>query len=237
MRYFYVNYVVFKSSLLLLSFPLFYSCSNDQDNIVDTDAVAEQPFVELVCLDLSKSNTYIDLSPFHLKSHLLNKSKQGVTLYGISILSNSYRQTPYVSEPLFFDSIPEKGNYVTVPAIEKKNEEQRKQVQNIVTNEVIEFQEQIMSKRDQKFTDINNALVLAEKILTNSAYKHHVKRLVILSDMIQDTKSSNQLEHFQFSKGTEIYIIGKSPQVDISGVFEGASVTEVASFEMYTLLY
>jgi hypothetical protein len=224
--------IVYISSIIFLIG--LYGCSGSSGSGSTTISTPAQ--LVILVYDISISFDHLaHLDSSHLKSIFHNTSLQGGgRVYSLFIKERSDQQ-----EPLGFD-IPKlhllarSGNAYQQTNRQKYNN----RVLSVLSTSEEVFSEQLSQSllvpRAAKWSDVENSLLLTATILSNSIYADHQKKVLILSDLIQDLPpihGIDKMEAVPFGKDVAVYLVRPSGKVNVAEIISGPAPQVFATVE------
>jgi hypothetical protein len=200
---------------------------------VTVPATASIRNLNIILNDVSSSNSWLALTEYELLGLLLqDSSRSNITqLAGILINESGANQTPFWSREIMLENRRTDGDIYEEAAALTFNKKSTKQFKALCAIEASRFSKQLLLPRTASYSDVNGAITLALKMSKLSRYRNYSIRLIILSDMLQDTPDGKTLETFGFPANTTIYVVGQASAVDIKQVFPKNNVVELPAFQ------
>lgn len=186
--------------------------------------------------DISKSNeSYAILNKGHIESiYTYMGHNGGGKMYGLHIQSNSDRQEPVNYTISALDTIVVKGNRVQASNIRKKN---RKLTESFETGREIfvgNASGALLKEKTEKFSDIQNALLLTRQIVCMPEYASWEKSILIISDMVNDfppRDGVDRLNPVEFGVQAKIGIVRPSSSINIEEIFPKLTAANFTTIE------
>jgi hypothetical protein len=212
--------------VFILNLILFQSCIFENDSKINNAILHDTQTVLIVIPDISKSvENYWNLDTTHLGMiyHKIGESGGGI-IYGLFIKTNSLRQQPISASVPSLETIPLQGNAIQRANRKRKNKEHLKSF-NDGKDEFISITSKLIHPKNEDFSDVENALILAEQIFENPNYKEWRKLLLIISDMEHDLPPKHGLDKMnpvKFEQGVTIAVVRPSEKINLQQVLPGA---------------
>jgi len=221
-----------KQPLLVLALLVISSCGTATHPTTES-ATLGKPILYIFINDVSKSNQWLQLSKKEVLDVVLqdSTSRQAIQLAGILIQENSSAQTPYLSQTLEPKMKACDGNVFERSAISQRNDILMKEYHHLGSLAVDSLLAHLEKPRKLLKSDINGALSLAITLASQPGYQDFEIRVVILSDLLQDTNENDVLNTFKFPQQTTLYLIGTSSTIDPEIVFPKNAVVKLAVFK------
>jgi hypothetical protein len=215
---------------ILLLFALIHSGCAHQP--VQTEPIEDvPPLLYLLINDVSGSAKHLVYASAVMSTLLARDTlRPAIQVAGVRTLANSYLQTPYVSQLLKPSLQLVDGTIYERQETETLNERLRSIYRDSCQSVVRDLSEYLNLPRDEKHTDITGALFLAAQMANQPNFKDYEIRLIILSDMIQDLPRPRKVEPIEFPVNTRIFIVGKSPGVDIESLIKKDGIIYLSAF-------
>jgi len=190
----------------------------------------------ILVYDISKSNeSYAILNKGHFESVYTNMGHNGGgKMYSLHIQSNSDRQEPANFLINALDTAVERGNRVQASNIRKKN---RTLIEGFISGReafVSKASEIMLKEKTEKFSDVQNALLLAKQIVNMPEYASWEKCIIIVSDMLNDLPPRDGIDPLKpvdFEVNVKIGVVRPSNRVNLGEVFPKLTVTNYATIE------
>lgn len=175
--------------------------------------------------DQSESYNYADTDLEAIKAIVRQRAaRQPVVFTAIAVQSDSsYRQDPFVTEPMRLDTIDlhslsiyqRKKAAAHNNRVKARFEAELSELSDALTDQYINI-------RSAPWTDLNGALSLAESISRQAEFADADIEIVVLSDLHHDLEEGpDSLGVFRFPSGTAVYLVGAQRQIDSEKVFPG----------------
>lgn len=231
------NLTYFLASFFLLSL---IACGNNSK----TSPVQEPKFKSLIIFlyDISlTTDEYLALNEKHLtETYEHIASHGGGQFYALHIKTNSEKQDPIMMsiEPL--DTLLIRGDFITQDKIRKHN---AKLLQAHNYNKMGFLQSlkvNLLIEKNEKFTDLGNALKMAKMISEQNMYQGYEKNVVLISDCINDVKGGKNyydpLSPFSFANDVLVSTIRPNTSlVNVRELFPTNSLNIHSSIDEYLL--
>lgn len=213
--------------LVLLAFML-TSCGKNQKQETSPVLVIQEILVVVYDVSLS-TDAYAMLQPEHftLIYHDMGYSGGG-RYYGLFIKSNSQRQDPFMMDVPVLDTLPIRGNSYQQQNRLNKNREIISQFESGTDAFVKAISEKMLLPKKAEFSDVQNALELANGILSMPEYKTWNKRLLIISDCENDLPPVDGIDKMtpvKFEADVKIAVVRQSGKVNVTEILSGANYT------------
>lgn len=181
--------------------------------------------------DVSQSDAWLALSSADIFDLLLSDTNNvaSVQLAGLLINEQGHTQQPYLSDPLPILLQSEKGTVYERAAIKLKNRQIMAQYKQGCKNTVDSFAQKILLPRQAPWSDVNGALVLAERLSKLPCYRNHDIILVLLSDLNHDLPDGSRLKLSTFPPNVTIYVVGQDHTI-VSKFFPNNQVIVLPHF-------
>lgn len=172
-------------SILFTAGFVFTSCSNQEKKQVEF----EKPKTTIILLyDISASNDeFALLNEDHLASIFYAIANNGGgKFYAYLIKTDSRKQEVFEFEIPAIDTLELKGNMYQIEKRKEKNLEKRKQLESHVTKFTTQAKQKLLLPKTDSFTDLENALYLAQTTINQPNVRATNINLLIISDGIND---------------------------------------------------
>lgn len=217
----------FANILTVLSLVLFLvGCSiTDEQNQLSSQKILPQNVVVLI-YDISKStDAYSVLTIEHLDSLYVKIGKVGGgKCYFLFIQSDSRKQEPIQASVPILETLPLRGNAFQQANLKRINNKQIKTF-NEQKELFLNVSSKILKPKDEDFSDVENAFILAKIVLENPDYKTWSKYLIICSDCENDFSPKNGIDEMNqvgFQKDVKIAVVRVSQKIDFEKLLPGA---------------
>lgn len=202
-----------------------------QPSVLDTTQISDS-VLQLILHDNSRSCLHCNLQPQHLHSIIGHHNNEyPMILYGINI-GNEADVKPVCSGKLQLQlHEEEKGNYIERGKMKRHNAAARAKFEARKQQAVEELNRHFVSASPTSYTNINEALRLAHLIAGKERWKHWDVRILIVSDMRQDTPNGQPLRQVPFASNTTIYLLHHQLHLDWGHYFGEAKVVELGAVE------
>ncbi|MAM30293.1 MAG: hypothetical protein CMC13_14845 [Flavobacteriaceae bacterium] len=194
-----------RTFIFFLAF-LSFSCNDDNEPV---DIVEESPQLVVILYDISKSiDSYGILKNQHL-GQLYDRIafSGGGKVYAYHIKSNSLKQEAIEFQITAVDTLRYRGNRYQNEIAEKKNKEILQKAQIDKSKFIEAIGTQLILPKEEGYTDIENALKLAEVTLEQVEFKVWDKHLIIISDGIHDIRGGLAEDSFEPVQFSDVNII------------------------------
>ncbi len=195
-----------------------------------------KPQLFVVVYDISLSNeSYAILSKGHFESiYTYMGYNGGGKVYGLFIQSNSDKQEPvnYVIKAL--DTAIVRGNKVQASNIRKKNRKLLEGFESGRESFVVNASAAMLKEKTEKFSDVQNAMLLARQIVSMPEYASWDKSILIISDMVNDfppRDGTDPLKPIDFGVDVKVGIVRPSNNVNLIGIFPKLTVTNYTTID------
>ena len=183
--------------------------------------------------DISGSDPWLNLPKKEIYGMLMQDTLEYdfIQMAGIKIDGDSRRQVPYLSPLVACRLKPLDGNLYHRSAIQQQNKNAFNQFRLQCAYNTDSLMRYIAQPRTAPRTDVNGALSLALELTGLPNYQNADIYLILLSDCLQDMPDGKPLQTFIFPPNTIIYIIGKSPKVDLKKIFPSNRIIVMPTFK------
>jgi hypothetical protein len=221
-----------KQRLLILVLLVISSCGTAPQPTTESTALG-RPLLYIFINDVSQSNPWLQLPRKEMLDLVLQDSvsRPAIQLAGILIQENSSAQTPYLSQVLKPKIQICGGNVFERSAISQTNDILMKEYHHLGSLTVDSLLSHLEKPRKLLKSDINGAVTLAITLASQPGYQDFDIRVVILSDLIQDTHENDVLNAFEFPPQTRLYLIGTSSTVTPEKVFPRNDIVKLTVFK------
>ena len=204
------------------------SCVNN-DGQTKISAPMQHQLVVYV-YDISKSDdAYTILTKADLeKTYDSMGQNGGGKFYGLHIQSNSLRQDPIVADVVAVQQLVLRGNSYQRLNRQHKNEQAMAAFESSKDAFVKTVSEKLILAKNHDFSDVKNALEMANQISENPIYDSYIKSIIIISDLENDMPPKQGIDKMQpvlFKKGINIYVVRPSAKVNLSELMPGSKYT------------
>ena len=209
-----------------------YSCQSKPAK--KTLPMRQQLFV--LIYDISKSNeSYAILNKGHFESiYTYIGQNDGGKMYGLLIQSNSDKQEPVFYSINALDTLKVKGNRVQASNIRKKNRKLSDVFESGREDFVNNATSVMLKEKNDKFSDVQNALSLVKQIVNMPEYASWNKTVLIVSDMVNDfppRDGIDPLNPIDFGVTVKVGVVRPSGKVKLGEIFPKLTVTNYATIE------
>lgn len=224
--------MILKAAFFAILFSGLYSCqSKSVKNILPAN---KQLFI--LIYDISKSNeNYAILNKAHFEAvYSYMGYNGGGKMYGLLIQSNSDKQEPVYFFINALDTIPVRGNRVQASNIRKKNRKLSEVFESGREGFVSNASSAMLKDKNEKFSDVQNALLLAKQIVNMPEYASWNKSILIVSDMVNDfspREGFDQINPVDFDIDVKVGIVRPSNKVILGEIFPKLTVTNYVTIE------
>ncbi len=213
---------------LLILFTLFYCACNPGES--PPVASHNGAMLNVFVYDSSGSATWIAFNRNLIAQILAADSLYNLVFAaGITISSNSRKQTPPVLGPIQAGFEPLTGNKLHQNGIAAKNQVKHVQFYQGCTTIADSLAKYLLERPKSGFTDVNGGLALAEMLCKSPRFSPFSIRLIITSDFLQTGSDRNQLKTFHFPANVTIYVVGSAPEINLKTVFPDNPVIPIPS--------
>lgn len=221
-----------KQPLIVLALLVISSCSTAPD-ATNEGVPSGKPLLYIFINDVSESNPWLELPRKEMLNLVLqdSMSRPAIQLAGILIQENSQAQTPFLSQVLTPKFEYCEGNIFERTAAAQQNDILMKAYQNLGALAVDSLLAHLERPRKLLKSDINGAISLAITLANQPGYQDFDIRVVILSDLLQDTIDGEELKTFEFPPKTTVYLIGSSSSIALEKVFPKTDIVKLAVFK------
>lgn len=178
---------VFMKLLTFILFVLLITQFTDAGKLKEYENHSSKYMIILV-YDLSISTDHIAVLNKEHITKLIEKIAMngGGVIYTVKIISNSTVQDPQKTEIPALNLKKLQGNQYQRKNIEAINAKRVNEFNNIKSQLVNSVSNKILFKKTENFSDIDNAFYLTSKLLDNVFYSSYNKKVIIISDLIND---------------------------------------------------
>lgn len=210
-----------KQALILSCLLLLASCEKCFSPDAPKPLPAAKSVLNIIINDISQSNYWLQLPKAEVLQLLLQDSscRPSIQVAGLLIQDSSQIQQPYLSGILMPGLSASEGDIFERTETDQQNLKAMaafKTQARLATDSLLAW---LGKPHSTLQSDVNGALTLACQLANQTCYANWDIRLIILSDLLQDTHDGRAIHAFIFPGGTIIYLIGKSDQVTDTLVF------------------
>jgi hypothetical protein len=227
-----ITNMIMQSTFIVILFVGLYSCHSKPAEKV----LPKEPQLFVLVYDISKSNeSYAILNKEHFEfiyTHMGHNG--GGKMYGLHIQTNSDKQEPVSFTINTLDTVQVKGTKVQVSNIRKKNKKLMSGFEagrEVFVNNISTV---MLKEKNEKFSDIQNALSLAKQIVSMPGYATWNKNILIISDMINDLPPRDGVDPIipvDFGTEVKVGIVRPSNRVNLGVIFPKLTPTNYATIE------
>lgn len=221
-----------KQPLIVLALLVISSCGTTIQPPTE-NAILSRPLLYIFINDISRSNPWLQLPRKEILDLVLQDSmyRPAIQLAGILIQENSTAQTPFLSQILLPRMQACEGNIFVRSEKSKRNETAMKEYEHLGSDSVDSLLSYLEKPRKLLKSDINGAITLAITLAGQPGYQNYDIRVVIMSDLLQETNENNVLNSFEFPPHSTVYLIGSSSKIAPEIVFPHNSIVKLAVFK------
>jgi hypothetical protein len=212
--------------VFILKMILYPGCIFNDEPKLNNSTLSRSQTVLIVIPDISKSvENYWNLDTTHLeKIYQKLGSSGGGIFYGLFIKTNSFKQEPVKVTVPTLDILPLHGNAIQKANRQRINMEHTKSFDN-GKDEFIAIVNKLIRPKDENFSDVDNALILAKQIFEMPDYKYWNKLLLVISDMEHDLPPKHGLDKMnpvKFNDNVTIAVVRPSSKINLDQLLPGA---------------
>ena len=224
--------MILQSAFIAIILTGIYSCQSKPEK--KSLPVKQQLFV--LVYDISKSNeSYAILNKGHFESvYSYMGYNGGGKMYGMHIQSNSDKQEPVYYSINALDTLQVRGNKVQSSNIRKKNRKLTEAFESGREGFVNNASSAMLKEKNEKFSDIQNALLLAKQIVSMPEYASWNKSILIVSDMVNDfppRDGIDPLNPVDFGVTVKVGVVRPSDKIKLGEIFPKLTATNYATIE------
>ena len=219
-------------STIIVSICLFFvSCEAPK-----TVKIVKTQQLMVLVYDISMSNdSYALLNKSDLSSvYSYIGANGGGKLYGLHILSNSTKQEPFVTNIRSLDTLELKGNKIQLGKIKKRNDKLNQAFEIGRAQFIQTAATALIKTKSEKFSDIENAMLLAKQIVEMPQYANWERSILLVSDMLNDFPPKNGLDSMKplkLSEKVKFGVVRASPKVELPNLIPGVTITNYSTIE------
>lgn len=182
--------------------------------------------------DVSESTEHVHFSPEAFRQLLhFDALNGGTQLATLLINSTGNKQMPWISNLLKVDTTVLSGNRYQRARIDKENQVRSSQLNGTLSNWVDTLKSKILLPKTDRYSDVNGAFYHIVHLAETYHTRKYRVRIIIFSDLLQDTPNHEPLRPITLPSDVEIFLIGTSPHVDLQQVFPNNQVTLTPVFD------
>ena len=158
----------------------------------------------------------------------------GGKLYGLHIKTNSTKQEPYSISINSLDTLPLKGNRIQVGHIKQKNKLLFEAFETGRNSFITNSSNALIKNKIEKFSDVQNALLLVKQIVNMPEYATWKKNILIVSDMENDLPPVDGLDILNpvdFGAKVNVGVVRPSNRVQLNKIFPKLTITNYSTIE------
>lgn len=200
------------------------------------NALPGKPQLFVLIYDISKSNeSYAILNREHFESiYTYMGYNGGGKMYGLHIQTNSDKQEPVSYTINALDTLKVRGNRVQASNIRKKNKKLVSGFEAGREGFVNSVSAEMLKEKNEKFSDIQHALLLANQIVSMPEYATWDKSILIVSDMVNDLPPRDGIDPLNpvdFGIKVKVGIVRPSSKINLGVVFPKLTPTNYATID------
>lgn len=188
--------------------------------------------VLFIAEDFSLSARHLKWTPEALVEIILADSLEAeITLAGMFIGNESYKQTPFLAGVVQPNILPLSGreNVYQRSQILQRNAANRARFEQEVHAAVRRLFNYLKKPRDHKQTDLYGALSKAEIFLTQPAFCKAEIDFFLISDLKHDLPGSSARQAFRYPNNVRIISVGRDREVRIEQLFPDQTIIEIVA--------
>lgn len=192
------------------------ACTRTEHHVLP---VSTRNTLTIVLNDVSISTHYMG----DLSSGIAALLKQDVLrgdahLAAIRITAQSLQQQPlYLTLPNL-DTLPVHGNRYERARIEAENKGKWSKFNKLLNTTEEQLRSKVFISKAAPWSDINGAFHMALQFAEEADRNGFIVRLIVISDLIQDTEDGDHLSEFIFPANTEVIVLGEPEEVRLKQV-------------------
>jgi hypothetical protein len=186
--------------------------------------------VIFIAEDLSLSARHLNWTQEALVEIILADSLEAeITLAGMFIGNESYKQTPFLAGMIRPNIQPLSGqeNVYQESRIRQQNAINRKRFEEETRAAVSKLFHYLKKPRDHKQTDLYGALSKAEIFLTQPAFCKAKIDFFLISDLRHDLPGSSAQQVFRYPSNVRIISVGRDQEIHLERLFPDQTVVEI----------